>query len=359
MVLFKLKSSFLTVASAISIFSIFTPLPCNAASSLAAWEIKENGVLHLRTSAGSNLKAFFQSKTNDIGDRVWIDFPGELSRPRSIEGNGGIREIRLGKPEEGKTRLVIEFKKNVKINPKDLILKGTSPNLWQLELSELPIKGFKRIGEGIFFRNRPRRSVFSKPIKVDPSALPNVPRGKFLVVLDPGHGGPDPGAVGINGLSETDIVLGVSLKTSELLRAKGVKVILTRTRDVNLELRPRVIKANNSSANVFVSIHANATRGYRKEVNGIETYYYSGFRGMKLARKIQKELLYVAPTSPDRGVRKARFFVIKHTKMPAALVELGFVTGDLDSQRMSNAKHRDTLAFAIARGILNYLKDLS
>ena len=76
-----------------------------------------------------------------------------------------------------------------------------------------------------------------------------VPRGRFTVVIDPGHGGPDPGAVGINGLRETDVVLDVSLQVAQLLQAKGVEVLLTRTSEVDVDLPPRVALANSSGAN--------------------------------------------------------------------------------------------------------------
>ena len=81
-----------------------------SASALAAWAIKTNGVLELRTKSNTNLKAYFQKANQIYGDRFWVDFPGELKNPRKIKGNGPIKEIILGKPDKGKTRLVIEFK---------------------------------------------------------------------------------------------------------------------------------------------------------------------------------------------------------------------------------------------------------
>ena len=82
-------------------------LPVKSASALAAWAIKSNGVLELRTKSNTNLKAYFQKANKIYGDRFWVDFPGELKNPRKINGNGPIKEIRLGKPNNGKTRLVI------------------------------------------------------------------------------------------------------------------------------------------------------------------------------------------------------------------------------------------------------------
>jgi len=99
--LFRYLSVFLFLNSSI--------LPVKSSSALAAWAIN-NGVLELRTKSNTNLKAYFQKANQISGDRFWVDFPGELKTPRTIKGNGPIKEIRLGKPDKGKTRLVIEFK---------------------------------------------------------------------------------------------------------------------------------------------------------------------------------------------------------------------------------------------------------
>ena len=89
-----------------------------------------------------------------------------------------------------------------------------------------------------------------------------------MVVLDPGHGGPDPGAIGIGGIRETDVVLEVSKMVKNLLSEKVVKVRLTRKTEIDLDLSPRANFANNINADVFVSIHANASRGKRRDING-------------------------------------------------------------------------------------------
>ena len=185
--------------------------------------------------------------------------------------------------------------------------------------------------------------------------MPNVKQNKFLVVIDPGHGGLDPGAVGIGGMRETDIVLEVSKIVTELLSDKGVKGILTRKNEVDLDLPPRVTFANNKNADIFVSIHANASRGKRRDINGLETFYYRGWKGRLLAKNIQKQILRVSPGSPDRGVKQGRFYVLKNTRMPAVLVEIGFLTGRLDARRLEKTSHRKRLAYAIAKGILEYL----
>ena len=144
-------------------------------------------------------------------------------------------------------------------------------------------------------------------------------------------------------------------KTKKLLTDKGVTVRLTRNNEIDLDLPPRVSIANRTDADIFVSIHANASRGKRRDINGLETFYYTGWRGRLLAKKIQKQILKVSPGSPDRGVRQSRFFVIKNTRMPAVLVEIGFLTGRLDARRLEKSIHRERIAYAITKGILEYL----
>ena len=353
----SLKSKLAFLAGLILCSNFFLSLPLRSASALAAWAITSNGSLKLRTSSGTKLEAFFQSSNKDKGERVWIDFPGELSRPRTLKGNGSVKEIRLGKPSKGKTRLVIEFSPSVELEPSKLKLIGTSPNTWELKFIGLESNSFLSIGEGNILRNSIKRTFEKVNLPdLDVSSLPSVPYGKYKIVIDPGHGGSDPGAVGINGLRETDIVLEVSKNVSEFLIKKGVKTVLTRTYERTLDLQPRVTKANNSKADAFISIHANATRGKRKEVNGLETYYYSGYKGYSLAKNIHKQILITSSQSPDRGVRRSRFYVIRKTTMPAVLVEIGFVTGIYDAALLRQKAYRDQMAFAITKGILNYLK---
>ena len=334
-------------------------LPLKSSSALAAWVIKNNGVLELRTKSNTKLNAYFQKANQIYGDRFWVDFPGELKNPRKITGNGPVKEIRLGKPNNGKTRLVIEFKEETYLTPLTWRMVGLDKNRWRIKLFT-PKNSFKEIGEGSVEKKsssnkKNQNSIYSKRRVYDYSQLPNVKQNKFLVIIDPGHGGPDPGAIGIGGIRETDVVLQVSKIVKNLLSEKGVKVKLTRNNEVNLDLPPRVSFANNMGADIFVSIHANASRGKRKDINGLETFYYRGWRGRLLAKRIQKQILRVSPGSPDRGVKQGRFYVIKNTKMPAVLVEIGFLTGRLDARRLEKTSHRRRVAYAIAKGILEYL----
>ncbi|EAR18550.1 N-acetylmuramoyl-L-alanine amidase [Synechococcus sp. W2B2] len=355
-----LRFSALLIAAALQSTGWLMGLPARAASALAAWSLGRDGVLQLRTATGARLDAFFEAGDRRQGPRVWIDFPGELSRPRRILGSGPVREIRLGKPTPGATRLVIEFQQGVTLDPGNLRLVGTAPDRWKLMFEGLPTQGLRAIGEGDLNRASTGRwgGVRIRPTQtpVNAAGLPEVARGRYRVVVDPGHGGPDPGAVGINGIREAEIVLDISLQVARLLEAKGVQVTLTRTAEVDVDLPPRVSLANRIGATAFVSIHANAISMSRPDVNGIETFYFSDPRSARLAAHIQQQVLNVSPGSPNRGVRRGRFFVIRRTTMPAALVETGFVTGNIDSPRLATASHRRRLALAIAAGILEYLQ---
>ncbi len=342
------------------IFLYFTSSvpPIRSSSALAAWELKSNGVLELRTKSNTNLKAYFQKASNIYGDRFWIDFPGELQNPRKIVGNGPIKEIRLGKPVSGRTRLVIEFTENNKIKPLTWKLLGIDENRWRIKLFS-PKNPFERIGEGSVKKKNIKLKANKKINYSNRSSqylrLPNVKQNKSYVVIDPGHGGLDPGAIGIKGIRESDVVLEVSKIVRKLLSEKGVEVRLTRNKEVDLSLPQRVSFANRTNADIFVSIHANASRGKRRDINGLETFFYRGWKGRLLAKRIQKQILEVSPGSPDRGVKQGRFYVIKNTKMPAVLVEIGFLTGRLDARRLDKSIHRKRIAYAIAKGIIEYI----
>jgi N-acetylmuramoyl-L-alanine amidase len=188
----------------------------------------------------------------------------------------------------------------------------------------------------------------------EPLTLPSVPSGRVVVAIDPGHGGRDPGAVGIGGLQEKQVIFPISMRVAELLESQGIMVVMTRREDVAVDLQARAAIANRAQANLFVSIHANAISMSRPDVNGIETYFASE-SGRRLAATLQASML-AATGMRDRGVKQARFLVLRQTSMPAALVEVGFVTGAQDAPRLADPAWRETMAQAIARGILQYIQ---
>ena len=334
------------------------------ASSLSAWRVARSGQLELRTSIDVLPQAFFEAGTGFRGPRVWVDLPGAPSRTRIVRGSGALREVRIGRPDSSTTRLVIEFAPGTQLDPSGLRLVGTSRERWRMELPGLANQTGFEIGEGDLdsvarFGSDQRTSFPTAATPLSADGLPLVTRGRFKVVIDPGHGGPDPGAIGIGGLRETDVVLDVCLQIARLLQARGVQVLMTRTSEVDVDLPPRVALANSSGADLFVSVHANALSMARPEVNGIETFFFeaAGSPSRRLALALQEQMLAISPGSPDRGVRAGRFFVIRRTVMPSALVEMGFLTGDLDSRRLADVNFRRRMALALAGGVLNALQE--
>jgi N-acetylmuramoyl-L-alanine amidase len=198
------------------------------------------------------------------------------------------------------------------------------------------------------------RPLSEIPITNQPQPTPlRRVKGRVVVLIDPGHGGRDSGAVGIGGLREKDIILPISKKIAEVLQQNGVQVVLTRSSDYFVTLPGRVKMAERVDADIFVSIHANSAGAGRPDVSGLETYYYD--TGLSLARIVHRSILQSVNVR-DRGVRKARFYVLRKSSMPSILVETGYMTGRQDMAKLRSASYRNQMAEAIARGILQYLQ---
>ncbi|AFY54143.1 N-acetylmuramoyl-L-alanine amidase [Rivularia sp. PCC 7116] len=205
---------------------------------------------------------------------------------------------------------------------------------------------------------QPNPVAGSKPVPVPPKPKPKpapkpAPRGRVIVMIDPGHGGKDPGAIGIGGLREKDVILPISKKVAEILRKNGVNAVLTRNSDFFVSLKGRVVMAERRDADLFVSIHANSLGLSRPDINGLEVYYYNS--GKRLADAVRKGITRKVKVR-DRGIRRARFYVLRKTSMPAILVETGYVTGREDAAKLKQTWYRNKMAEGIADGILRYLK---
>ncbi|MBD2188820.1 N-acetylmuramoyl-L-alanine amidase [Pseudanabaena mucicola] len=179
--------------------------------------------------------------------------------------------------------------------------------------------------------------------------------GRQLVMIDPGHGGPDVGATR-NGLYEKDITMAISRQLGGILQQMGYSVMYTRTSDIDLDLEPRVKMADNAKASAFVSIHVNSLDASSSQVNGVETYHApNASLGKNLAESVHQQI--IADTGAnDRGVRSARFYVVTKTSMPAVLVETGFITNPTESAKLVNAAYQERMATAIAKGVDQFLK---
>lgn len=200
--------------------------------------------------------------------------------------------------------------------------------------------------------------ISSTYVSIDGSTSPEEPGtpstpGKLKnIVLDPGHGGSDPGAIGPNGLREKDVVLNVSLKLQNILKNKGYKVTMTRTTDVYLTLQERVRISNASGADFFLSIHANSFTN--PSANGTETFAYNTWSiGADIARKIQSELIKSNGLT-NRGFKTENFYVLKYNNIPSALVELAFISNPSEENLLASDAFRTKSAQAIARALDSY-----
>lgn len=236
--------------------------------------------------------------------------------------------------------------------------------------------------------------VVKEPQNVEkpaPVTIRHLPR---IIVIDPGHGGEEEGAVGPSGLKEKDVVLSVAKKLKNIIEQRtGLKVFLTREADQNKSLDERVSIANNLKADVFISIHANAS--LRKNAKGAETYFLSLNATDEEARRLsQMENLEVGPEensdlklilwdmaqsaylkqsswlaeaiqgelnsllqTKDRGVKQAPFKVLMGVTSPAVLVEIGFITNPEEERKLKLDSFQEKIAEAIYRGILKFTRE--
>ena len=193
-----------------------------------------------------------------------------------------------------------------------------------------------------------------------------------LVVLDPGHGGQDSGAM-CGAVYEKDLTLDIAQRVDRLLQSQGVATLMTRVGDSYVSLQDRAAVTNRARDCIFVSIHFNESK---KVVNGVETYYAEHqaapaprlvswipfFQGpaaenptlasQSLGRFIQ-EAMVARTKAPDRGTKAEQFFVIANVDVPAVLVEAGFLNKE-DIAKLESTDYRDQMAAAISEGILRY-----
>lgn len=240
---------------------------------------------------------------------------------------------------------------------------------------------------------------FVRPTDAEPRERREVATPLKVMVLDAGHGGHDPGAIGPTGLAEKELVLDVTLRVRKLVEERlGIKVLLSRDSDNFVTLRDRTSFANRERADVFVSIHANAHRQAASE--GVEIYFLSSEATDSAARQtaalenavvqlekpaaargrgtdVLKSILWDLAQSafqaessnlaetvldamtrslriPNRGVKQAGFYVLGGAAMPAVLVEIGFVTNPREERRLRDSRYRDEIARAIVDGLAEY-----
>ncbi len=174
-----------------------------------------------------------------------------------------------------------------------------------------------------------------------------------IVTVDPGHGGSDPGMVGVKHKTyEKDLNLSTSLYLKEELEKLGAKVVMTRTQDDEKpELSQRVRIAEEAGSDAFISVHYNSSP---KKVSGTLTFYYSQQDDRKLARAVESELAEGIGLKSN-GIAYGNFHVLRENDVPAALVELGFLTNEKDEEIARTEEYQRAAAAAIAQGLVNYL----
>lgn len=169
------------------------------------------------------------------------------------------------------------------------------------------------------------------------------------IFIDPGHGGTDSGAVGVNNLLEKNINLLVAKKVEALLKKQNLDVKLSRTDDSTLALDNRTSAANKWGADCYVSIHCNA---FNKIASGIETFSYTD-KTNDLANCIHEEILKSKAYTKNRGLKTANFYVLRKSSMRSCLVELAFIDNELDAKLLR--EDQDKFALAIVKGICKYV----
>lgn len=233
-----------------------------------------------------------------------------------------------------------------------------------IEVSE--VKQDDNVRVSIYFNREVEHEVLSKnradeiEIQLIGGSIPDRAPGEELVVLDPGHGGSDPGAM-YGGINEKDINLSVALKTKSKLEAMGYKVLMTRYDDSTVDIYERPKIANNAKADIFVSIHYNAFSN--QSVAGLETYYCPRDRGdgktkeqFPLASEVHNSIL-ASTGANNRNVRQqAGFVVIRQTNMPAILIEGGYMSNPDELKLISSDSYQDLIAEGLSKGIKNYFE---
>lgn len=299
---------------------------------------------HKAQSIAIYLECAPKYELTDLGDRVVIDLPGfvvtggrEVTIPLD---NPVVRQIRYAQhgsdlyPEYAHTtRMVLDLAEGCTYSEHVAVF-------WDENLTAFMVL------------TAPPGSGIELPLRWgedwDPSA--------YTVVLDAGHGGSASGAM-YEGIMEKNITLPITLRAGELLEEKGYNIVLTRSTDVYMDLYDRSKIANNVGADIFVSIHANASSTNR-EFEGTFTYSYPGSQeGERLAQMIQNAVVR-SVGSIDRGLLTNNYVVLRETNMPAALLETGFMSCHEELMRLVEPEYQEKLAQGVARGIENYLASL-
>ncbi|MEN6411966.1 MAG: N-acetylmuramoyl-L-alanine amidase [Veillonellales bacterium] len=215
--------------------------------------------------------------------------------------------------------------------------------------------------------NKPFRVVIdiNKPVQSANIKFTPGLSGK-VIALDPGHGGTDSGAIGPAQVQEKTVTLAVAQKVQALLERAGAKVLMTRSDDRDVfapndsavdELRARAQVGNSNKADIFVSIHANSFTS--PAVGGTSTYYYpKSAYDRTLAQSLQ-DCIVQTDGLDDRGINQANFYVVKHTMMPAALIEMAFISNPKEEKLLTMQQFQQKMAQGIVQGLERFFAQAS
>lgn len=195
-----------------------------------------------------------------------------------------------------------------------------------------------------------------------------LPTAKHVIVIDPGHGGFDPGKMGTSGAHEKDINLAIALRLQAYLEQSGAYVVITRNTDEGLneegdtkkkssDMRRRKELINSSEGDILISIHQNSFQ--QSKYKGAQVFYHGHSQdGERLAKCIQNKFKeFVDPTNKREAKANTDYYVLKTTEIPAVIVECGFLTNPEEEANLNNEIYQEKVAWAIYTGIVDYYKD--
>ncbi|QHQ60082.1 N-acetylmuramoyl-L-alanine amidase [Anaerocolumna sedimenticola] len=236
-------------------------------------------------------------------------------------------------------------------------------------------KGFKQyfnvlflimISLSVFLLAEPAIHVMKQAGTATPSPKT---KKKVTIVLDAGHGGMDPGKVGVNGALEKDINLSITLKLKKLLEQNDIEVIMTRSDDSGLyssgdsnkksaDMRKRVEIINNSNAVLAVSIHQNSFT--QESIKGAQVFYYTSSDTGKEFAEIMQDQIKKSIQDGNKRVAKANdsYYMLRKTNCPIVIVECGYLSNYAEAALLTDEKYQDKMAWAIHLGLISYLNNL-
>lgn len=306
---------------------------------LSGVSVSKQNSLYKITLSGTNIDSPKLYKENNMLICDFNNTINALSRLKKINGYN-FRAIRSSQLSTSplKSRFVLDFNHSIP----EFDIKKSKDSLIISFKSQAPKKTFAAVSKTKALSKKRKKS------KTKQLGLRNK-----VIILDPGHGGVDPGAIVDRTLYEKRYTLDIAKRVQGLLEKDGAYVILTRSSDATKSLQSRVKLANRQNADLFLSIHLNSFKN--SKVSGSQSFY-SKSKDKKLALHIQKQINHDFDTK-NHGIRRSRFFVLRHTKMPSALLEPMFMTNKKEKKQLLKPAYRAKLANSIYQGVKNYYKD--